>query len=81
MKKGYESSDALMIQGSWFMIREKSFWAKEIIFFYNEEFDPGSGWTLATGLTHASRGAARWSSNTDMAATGARVRNRCAICP
>ena len=27
-------------------------------FFYNEEFDPGSGWTLATGLTHASRGAA-----------------------
>ena len=25
----------------------------------NEEFDPGSGWTLATGLTHASRGAAR----------------------
>ena len=24
---------------------------------YNEEFDPGSGWTLATGLTHASRGA------------------------
>ena len=29
-------------------------------YFYNEEFDPGSGWTLATGLTHASRGAA-WS--------------------
>ena len=25
--------------------------------FYNVEFDPGSGWTLATGLTHASRGA------------------------
>ena len=25
---------------------------------YNVEFDPGSGWTLATGLTHASRGAA-----------------------
>ena len=24
--------------------------------FYNGEFDPGSGWTLATGLTHASRG-------------------------
>ena len=23
---------------------------------YNEEFDPGSGWTLAAGLTHASRG-------------------------
>ena len=29
-------------------------------YYYNEEFDPGSGWTLATGLTHASRGAA-WS--------------------
>ena len=26
-------------------------------YYYNEEFDPGSGWTLATGLTHASRGA------------------------
>ena len=26
--------------------------------FYNGEFDPGSGWTLAAGLTHASRGAA-----------------------
>ena len=25
---------------------------------YNEEFDPGAGGTLATGLTHASRGAA-----------------------
>ena len=31
---------------------------------YNEEFDPGSGWTLATGLTHASRGAA-WSQLAD----------------
>ena len=30
----------------------------ELKFFYNEEFDPGSGWTLAGGLTHASRGAA-----------------------
>ena len=26
--------------------------------YYSEEFDPGSGWTLATGLPHASRGAA-----------------------
>ena len=26
--------------------------------FYNGEFDPGSGWTLAAGLIHASRGAA-----------------------
>lgn len=29
------------------------------IYNYNEEFDPGSGWTLAAGLTHASRGAAQ----------------------
>ena len=45
----------------------------ETWYFYNEEFDPGSGWTLATGLTHASRGAAQCS-NTRVA-TGARVRN------
>ena len=44
----------------------------------NEEFDPGSGWTLATGLTHASRGAARCS-NTRVA-TGARVSNAYATC-
>ena len=31
---------------------------KYLKLFYNEEFDPGSGWTLAAGLTHASRGAA-----------------------
>ena len=43
------------------------------IFLYNEEFDPGSGWTLAAGLTHASRGAARIACN--LVATGARVRN------
>ena len=41
-----------------------SFWTDynileiEYTIFYNGEFDPGSGWTLATGLTHASRGAA-----------------------
>ena len=29
-----------------------------IIIIYNEEFDPGSGCTLASGLTHASLGAA-----------------------
>ena len=46
---------------------------------YNEEFDPGSGWTLAAGLTHASRGAARCSNT--LAATGARVRNAYATCP
>ena len=28
---------------------------------YNGEFDPGSGWTLAAGLIHASRGAAQCS--------------------
>ena len=33
-------------------------WRKCIGYLYNGEFDPGSGWTLATGLTHASRGAA-----------------------
>lgn len=30
---------------------------KKIKQIYNEEFDPGSGWTLAAGLIHASRGA------------------------
>ena len=46
--------------------------------FYYEEFDPGSGWTLATGLTHASRGASG-SSNT-LPATGARVSNAYVTC-
>ena len=46
----------------------------ETWYFYNEEFDPGSGWTLATGLTHASRGAA-WIYFGKLVATGARVRN------
>ena len=42
-----------------------SFWTDynileiEYTIFYNGEFDPGSGWTLATGLTHASRGVTR----------------------
>ena len=48
-------------------------------YFYNEEFDPGSGWTLATGLTHASRGASGCS-NTPLA-TGARVSNTYPTCP
>ena len=34
------------------------YYASAKISLYNEEFDPGSGCTLATGLTHASRGAA-----------------------
>ena len=34
------------------------YFERNIKIFYNGEFDPGSGWTLATGLTHASRGAA-----------------------
>ena len=45
--------------GKWLLIlmRNKS-WVI-LNFLYYEEFDPGSGWTLAAGLTHASRGAAR----------------------
>ena len=39
---------------------------------YNGEFDPGSGWTLAAGLIHASQGG----SNT----TGGRVRNAYVTC-
>ena len=31
----------------------------ELYIIYNGEFDPGSGWTLAAGLIHASRGAAQ----------------------
>ena len=55
-----------------FNIREK--WAlTKFKIIYNEEFDPGSGWTLAAGLTHASRtvtGKACFSLT-----SGARVRN------
>ena len=43
--------------------------------FYNGEFDPGSGWTLATGLTHASRGETALSACTLWTSTGARVSN------
>ena len=39
-------------------LKQRQQYSKEWKIFYNEEFDPGSGWTLATGLTHASRGAA-----------------------
>ena len=53
----------------------KRFWK----FLYYEEFDPGSGWTLATGLTHASRGASDCSNT--MPATGARVSNAYATYP
>ena len=41
-----------------FLINQKEIASEQIKKRYNEEFDPGSGWTLATGLTHASRGAA-----------------------
>ena len=34
--------------------------AKEQNFLNNGEFDPGSGCTLAIGLTHASRGVTCW---------------------
>ena len=42
---------------------------------YNGEFDPGSGWTLATGLTHASRGETALSACALRTSTGARVSN------
>ena len=45
---------------------------------YNEEFDPGSGWTLATGLTHASRGVFK---SLLLTTTGARVSNAYPTCP
>ena len=41
--------------------------------FYNGEFDPGSGWTLAIGLTHASRGETALCACTFWTSTGARV--------
>ena len=53
-------------------------WTKTL--YYNEEFDPGSGWTLATGLTHASRGAAMKKACFLQAATGARVSNAYRTC-
>ena len=37
----------------------------------NEEFDPGSGWTLAAGLTHASRGVTLELASDDDRRTGA----------
>jgi hypothetical protein len=40
--------------------------------FYNEEFDPGSGLTLAAGLIHASRGV---NTVAILYETGARVSN------
>ncbi len=40
---------------------------------HDEEFDPGSGWTLAAGLTHASRGVTEVACY--LLTTGARVRN------
>ena len=42
---------------------------------YNGEFDPGSGWTLATGLTHASRGVTSGRACSSRMTTGARVSN------
>ena len=49
--------------------------------FYNGEFDPGSGWTLATGLTHASRGETTSKACFWWASTGARVSNAYPTCP
>ena len=48
-------------QGKWknrFPEQRQNIPERVVKIFYNEEFDPGSGWTLATGLAHASRGAA-----------------------
>ena len=49
--------------------------------FYNGEFDPGSGWTLAIGLTHASRGETALSACTFWTSTGARVSIAYPTCP
>ena len=49
--------------------------------FYNGEFDPGSGWTLATGLTHASRGETALCACTFWTSTGARVSIAYPTCP
>ena len=43
------------------LLKRLATWIENISWFinlttYDEEFDPGSGWTLAAGLTHASRG-------------------------
>ena len=43
---------------------------------YNGEFDPGSGWTLAGGLTHASRAVFVFRDRE----SGVRVSNTCATC-
>ena len=71
------------IEKRWFFWKnwECQWQAKNYIKIYNEEFDPGSGWTLAAGLTHASRGAACSNFRVWMTATGARVRNAWATCP
>ena len=50
-------------------------------FFYNGEFDPGSGWTLAIGLTHASRGETALCACTFWTSTGARVSIAYPTCP
>ena len=52
-------------------------WIKHLI----REFDPGSGWTLATGLTHASRGETTSKACFWWASTGARVSNAYPTCP
>jgi hypothetical protein len=51
IKKKKQGKPTLLIS------EEENNWAKETTNFYNYngEFDPGSGWTLAGGLTHASR--------------------------
>ena len=62
------------------LLKRLATWIENISWFinlttYDEEFDPGSGWTLAAGLTHASRGV----EGACFFETGARVRNAYAI--
>ena len=64
--KSFQHFDLLLINLSNLFYNSLSSERREFILFrvtkenvkelYNGEFDPGSGWTLATGLTHASRG-------------------------
>ena len=51
----YQYRYKLANQTFWNIVNSESY---NLLKYYNEEFDPGSGWTLAAGFIHASRGAA-----------------------
>ena len=60
-KQQHESSDSqkvmlaqILIEFDVIISRENTTVRSKLL--YNGEFDPGSGWTLAAGLIHASRG-------------------------